>query len=225
MSESKNDKRYCILCDKIIDGFIVDPNINKPKFCPNCRSYNRTRMTYYHLEKNGFLGRPDLKVLHVAPHSSIEPRLRSKFASGYTTCDLVRDDVDSQQNLTAMTFGDRVFDLIIMNHVLEHIDEDEKALKELNRILVDDGCLHLMVQINRSRQHTCYHPDELNKPISEFAPMDHFREYAWDILEKLEKCGFATDVIDYTKLLSKEQLEYYGFKRDFILWCKKDSAG
>ena len=221
MSDSKLDKRYCILCQKTIDSFIVDPNINKPKFCPHCRSYNRTRMTFFHLEKNGFLQRSGLNVLHIAPHSSIEGRLRGTFGEKYITCDLVRSDVDYKQDITAMTFEDKTFDLVIMNHVLEHIDEDEKALKELNRILVDGGRLHLMVQINRSSRQTRYHPTEQAKSLTEFKPMDHIREYAWDILDKLEKCGFKPDVVDYYKLLSKEQLDYYGFKRDIILWCQK----
>ena len=221
MSDGKSTERYCILCENAVDRFIADPNINKPKFCPKCRSYNRTRMTYYHLKEYGLLQRQGLKVLHVAPHASIENKLRDVFGEGYITCDLDRSDVDYKQDLTAMTFGDKAFDLIIMNHVLEHIDEDEKALNELNRILVTGGSLHLMVQINRSNPRSRYHPAELNKPLSEFGPMDHIREYAWDIIDKLEKSGFAVSVIEYYKLLSKELLDYYGFKRDVILRCQK----
>jgi predicted SAM-dependent methyltransferase len=221
MSGDELDQKYCILCENAVDGFIVDPNINKPKFCPRCNSSNRTRMTYYHLKKNGFLQRSGLKVLHVAPHVSIESKLREIFGEGYMTCDLVRNGVDLRLDLTAMTFKDNAFDLIIMNHVLEHIHEDKKALNELNRILAVNGCLHLMVQINRSSRITRYHPADLAKPLSEFGPQDHIRLYAWDIVKKLEKCGFATQVVEYSKLLSKEQLDYHGFKRDVILWCQK----
>ena len=221
MPGDKVTQRYCILCENVIDHFLVDPNINKPKYCPHCRSYNRTRLTYYHLEQYGLLQRPELNVLHVAPHASIENKLRGIFGERYVTCDLVRMDVDYRQDLTAMTFADNEFDLIIMNHVLEHIDADEKALKELHRILAVGGALHLMVQINRSNPHSRYHPAEQRKPPAEFSPQDHIREYAWDVVPKLEQCGFSVNVIEYSKLLSKELRDYHGFKRDVILWCEK----
>ena len=86
----------------------------------------------------------DSHVLHFAPEKNLEDSFRKKFKN-YATADLFAD-ADLVLNLEDINVGNDEYDIIIANHVLEHVD-DKKAASELSRVLKKGGVLVCQVPI------------------------------------------------------------------------------
>ena len=57
-----------------------------------------------------------------------------KVKTGYTQC-IVQDET--------LPYDDGVFDVVVTNHVLEHVPDQEKHFSEIRRVLKDDGIVYL----------------------------------------------------------------------------------
>lgn len=115
--------------------------------CPKCHALERHRLQWLvlrELQKECDLA--ELRVLHVAPERFFESRLRGRCGS-YLTTDLVAKGVDRREDLTALSFGDGSFDLVYASHVLEHIQNDEAAIREIRRVLSPRGMAILPVPV------------------------------------------------------------------------------
>jgi SAM-dependent methyltransferase len=115
--------------------------------CPQCGALERHRVQ--HLVVTEILNDLDvskMKMLHIAP----EPFFRNFFASrfgGYETADLCMKGVDHRVNLQNTPFRDATYDFIFASHVLEHIPDDQKAIREIRRILKPGGIAILPVPV------------------------------------------------------------------------------
>ncbi|NIP39066.1 MAG: class I SAM-dependent methyltransferase [Candidatus Dadabacteria bacterium] len=87
------------------------------------------------------------KVLHVAPSKSLRPLFEQKLGEGYITADLYRKDVTVKMDITDIQYDDNAFDIIICSHVLEHVFDDKKAIREFYRVLKPGGEAFIMVPI------------------------------------------------------------------------------
>lgn len=119
--------------------------------CPSCGSLPRHRLEHL-VMKRVFRDRDtrDWRVLYVAP----EAFLRKHFVRGFgkvETADLVRNDVDHKQDLRDMSFADASFNMVVACHVLEHIDDDSAAIREVARVLRPGGVAILPVPIVAER--------------------------------------------------------------------------
>ncbi len=88
-----------------------------------------------------------LKVLHFAPEKILTQLFRSYTSIDYLSADLNPAKAMVKQDITGTTFNDNAFDIIFCAHVLEHIPDDGKAMRELRRILKPDGFAILQVPI------------------------------------------------------------------------------
>ena len=89
----------------------------------------------------------------MAPEACIQQRLLRDFRVRYLGIDRYDDDADAeQQDLTDLPYTDNAFDLVICNHVLEHIPDDRKAIAEISRVLSPNGRALIMVPIDHERQ-------------------------------------------------------------------------
>lgn len=115
--------------------------------CPKCHALERHRLQWLVLRellKERDLGK--LRVLHLAPEEFFESRLRGRCGS-YLTADIAAKGVDRKEDLTALSFDDGSFDLVYASHVLEHILNDEAAIREIRRVLSPGGIAVLPVPI------------------------------------------------------------------------------
>ena len=107
-----------------------------------------------------------------------------------------------------MPFEDNFFDFILCNHVLEHIVDDTKAMKELYRVLKRKGTAILQVPINVGRDRTFEDNNITTKKerIEKFGQYDHVREYGLDYYKKLESIGFSVEKNNYASKFNKNDI-------------------
>ena len=113
------------------------------------------------------------------------------FAEGYNYPSLVK-----KLDVTNLPFKNDHFDLIICNHVLEHINEDTKAIKEIYRVLKNNGKAILQVPISFKIDKT-FEDSRVTSPKQreiKFGQNDHVRVYGKDYVNRLESCGFSVEV-------------------------------
>lgn len=115
--------------------------------CPKCGALERHRLQYLVLQR--VLARLDpgqLRMLHFAPEAFFRPFFSARFGA-YETSDLSRKDVDHNVDLQDLPFPDGSYDFVFASHVLEHIPDDTRAIREIRRILVPDGIAILPVPL------------------------------------------------------------------------------
>ena len=142
----------------------------------------------------------------------------------YITTDLNSPIADVKADICNLPFQNDEFDFIICNHVLEHIPNDTKAMQEIYRVLAPGGTAILQVPYKASLQKT-FEDNSITDPKERakiFGQYDHVRIYGMDYFEKLESIGFKAQAVDYTKMLTSEEVEKYRLPMDELIpVCKK----
>lgn len=178
---------------------------------PSTLSLERHRLLWLYLQsETDFFVKP-LKMLHFAPEQAFYRRFRQQQNLDYTTTDLSSPLADVKADICQLPFEDNMFDVIFCNHVLEHIPDDTQAMRELYRVLKPGGWAVLQIPQDLSRA-TTFEDDSITDPKERakiFGQYDHVRVYGRDYFDKLRSIGFEVQEIDYTQMLSKEQVERY----------------
>lgn len=167
--------------------------------CPNCMSTARERLVLAYLEdKIKIEGK---KILHLSPEKNVSNYLRKRTT--VTTADLMPEiymGVDAniqQQDATQFTFADNSFDMIVANHVLEHIPDDRKAMREIYRVLRSPATAILQVPYSETIPATMEEPG-INNPTKQsaiFGQEDHVRIFSLnDYMQRLRSVGFSVEL-------------------------------
>jgi SAM-dependent methyltransferase len=138
-----------------------------------------------------------LRILHIAPEPQLERALRQLANIDYVTADLVEASVDVRLDVIMLPFSDASFDLIICNHVLEHVFDDRAAMTELHRVLRPGRQALLQVPIALALQDTLEDPTASTEAerIRMFGQRDHVRLYAaGDYMKRLKNAGFLVSL-------------------------------
>ncbi len=179
--------------------------------CIYCGSLERHRLLWIFLKQrtNLFDGRPK-RVLHVAPEPCIESRISCSIGSGYLTADLANPRAMVKMDVTQIEFEDESFDVIICNHVLEHIMDDRKAMREFNRILKPHGWAILLVPITAQKTYEDFSITSPRERLLAFGQEDHVRRYGPDYVDRLRESGFAVNVIFPADLMQRSDVVRMG---------------
>lgn len=191
---------------------------------PSTLSLERHRLLWLYLKhETDFLDSENTsdkkKVLHFAPEQCFLNRFKSLKSIDYTTTDLVSPIADVKADICDLPFDDNTYDVILCNHVLEHIPDDTKAMQELYRVLKPGGMGILQIPQDLSRART-FEDDSItdqNERAKIFGQYDHVRVYGRDYFDKLKSIGFKVDQVDYTNKLSEEQLKRYCLAKGEII--------
>lgn len=160
-------------------------------WCPSCDSRSRHRLITLWLEQAKPV-KSEARVLHFAAEESLQPAFRA-LAGEYVTADL-NDLFDIQLNIEAMDLADASFDVLIANHVLEHVDDD-KALADIARVLRPGGIAVITVPMIEGWDES-YEDLTIEDPVERTLVMsdpDHRRWYGRDIKDKIERVGLSFD--------------------------------
>jgi len=193
------------------------PNI----LCPICESLDRTRLLYlYLLHKTDLFQKPQ-KILHFAPEKAIEDRMRQLPNVDYLTADLYAGHVMIKVAITDIQFPDNFFDAIICNHVLEHVIDDRKAMREIYRTLKPGGWAILQVPISLVLEKT-YEDFSITTEAGReqaFGQSDHLRLYARDYKDRLEQAGFKVNLFEWTT-----EVENFGTRQNIFGLNEKETV-
>lgn len=166
-----------------------------------------------------------LKVLHFAPEQAFYKRFRNQKNLDYTTTDLFSPLADVKADICNLPFDDNLYDVILCNHVLEHIPDDTKAMQELYRVLKPGGMGIFQIPQDLSRAVT-FSDDSITDEKERakiFGQYDHVRVYGRDYFDKLRSIGFTVVEEDYTAKISPELVEKYCLaKGEIIPVCFKN---
>jgi SAM-dependent methyltransferase len=200
--------RWCPVCERSAARFRAFGNPSRIEAqCPHCLSLERHRLAWLFLARrtNLFDGRAKT-MLHVAPEFCFEPRLRKRIGAEYLTADLsnfamVRMDVER------IRYPDESFDVVFCSHVLEHVNDDRRAMREFARVLKRDGWAILLVPIIAE---VTYEDLSITDPAERrrlFGQEDHVRRYGPDYADRLREAGFHVTVTGVADLVSPEDAE------------------
>jgi len=180
-----NIKNICNLCGSIntLESYRYLPHKNEAiirnnSHCPTCLCQERHRFLYEYIKQNRDIIENKI-IVHVSSEVCFRERL-AKISRVYHRIDIDPYDKHVQMDIRKMEFESDTIDTFICSHVLEHVEDDDKAIKEIVRVLKKDGTALLLVPID-NREHT----EEFNNPNKE--DFDHVRNYGYiDFINKLK---------------------------------------
>jgi SAM-dependent methyltransferase len=129
-----------------------------------------------------------------------------------------------KMDITNMHFENNSFDVILCNHLLEHVEDDRKAIREMYRVLRKGGWAIIQPHIDNNRETTFEDPSITSPEERErlFNQRDHVRVYGQDYKNRLEEAGFVVCVEKYIKEIEEGELKRLSLPADEdIYMCKK----
>lgn len=207
---------FCPLCRSHLSRF--DPYGQPARLralCPNCGSLERHRLVwrYFQSRTDLFDGEPK-RLLHVAPEPQIAALLARVPAMNYLSIDLAEGAAMARMDLTDLDLPDDSFDVIYCSHVLEHVPDDRRAMRELYRVLRPDGWAVLHVPILRE---TTFEDSSVTTPEDRervFGQCDHVRIYGRDYVDRLREAGFDVCEDSLAEQSDPHAATYYGLCPD-----------
>lgn len=185
--------RYCPICGFRGRFWSYGASPRAEAMCPGCTSLERHRLIHLFLGWSG-LDLETRRVLHFAPEGFIHDMLND--TSNYVTADISGGRVDIDCDISSMPFHDDMFDTLIANHVLEHVDDDKTALREVRRVIARDGLAILSVPVVPTWKET-YEDPSIVSPVERrmhFGQTDHKRYYGRDFTNRLKEAGFSVEI-------------------------------
>lgn len=202
--------------------FGVKPRPNAQ--CPRYNSLERHRLIWLYLKNRTNFFSDNFKVLHFAPEYIFQKTFKSLPNLEYINVDLNSPLAMIKIDITNVPFKDNYFDVILCSHVLEHVMDDQLAMRELFRVLKPGGWAILQVPIDFKRDKTFEDPNIVSAEDRAriFGQKDHVRIYGRDYKDRLEKAGFTVKVDNYVRQLGTDVIKKYSLmKEQGIYFCIK----
>ncbi len=221
---NRGDAVECPLCGRGFRAFRDD--WNRPNaICWRCGAHERHRALWLYLDRlHPELLRNARELLHFAPEYCLEHRLRRIQRLDYKTADLDPTVGELQLDITDMDLPDGSFDAILCSHVLEHVEDDAAAMRELRRVVKPGGWAIVMVPLDINRTSTYENPS-VTSPADrerEFWQFDHVRLYAPDIAERLSAAGFEVTTERVAHELGRADAERHRLlESDYLFLCRR----
>lgn len=203
---------------------IVGAGYRLDAVCPGCGSLDRERLVYLYLKLKTNVFRGRVRLLHVAPEKSLQNVLKALPNVTYVSTDLASVGVMVKMDLIRMAFPDNSFDVVICNHVLEHIHDDRQAMSEICRVVKPEGWAIIQVPISLALEKT-YEDSEISLPEDRekaFGQEDHVRIYGRDYRDRLERAGFRVKLYSFFREFGWLGVHKYALLKDENLYvCSK----
>ena len=198
--------------------------VRKNALSPSTYSLERHRMLWLYLKNETNVFSKKIKLLHFAPEAAFHEIFKKSNNISYDTIDLDSPLAKIKADICNLPLEDNTYDFILCNHVLEHINDDIKAMSELYRVLKKGGIgiFQIPIDINRDKtfeDSSIKDPKERNKVFGQY---DHVRIYGMDYYDRLKSVGFSVEQIKYADNLTKDEIKKYCLNSNEIIpVCKK----
>lgn len=216
----------CNICNSSYSSFL--PYLNRPNaLCPKCGSLERVRLVHYFLEQLQLIN-TDTKLLHIAPERCLYDIFSKKLGTNYMPADKFEEVYTYpkgtiEMDITDIKMEDESVDAIICIHVLEHIQDDHKAIAELYRVLKKGGFAILQVPYDKDRTSTYEDPTITSQTDrrKHFGQFDHVRIYGTDFIDRFLQPGFTVEHQNFVDTLGNEIKDKHVFKQQEIFLLRK----
>jgi predicted SAM-dependent methyltransferase len=194
--------------------------------CPQCLSLDRERLVYLYLKTKTGVFRDQTRLLHVAPEKNLKRLLEASPNIDYAAADSVSPLARVKMDVTRIPYAADSFDVIICNHVLEHVQDDRRAMAELYRVLKPAGCAILQVPVSMLLDETCEESavDTPKERERLFGQSDHVRIYARDYKERLEEAGFGVELYNFAEEMGESFSARWGLIKEENLYVGSKPA-
>ena len=224
---------FCCLCERAVDSWLPHPRrAQRSQFmvlmgtvgsdlalyqCPHCGCNDRDRHLWMYMATAGLPEQlAGARILHMAPEAALEPRLAACRPAEYVRGDLFParagiERIDAQ----ALPFEDGRFDLIIANHLLEHVPQPERAIAEFSRCLAPGGMLIAQTPYAPKLHHTF---EVEGSHSADFAKLfygqeDHVRLFGGDVEGYFNAAGLSGRLLAHEELLGDMDPQEFGCNR------------
>ena len=193
--------------------------------CPSCLSLERHRMIWLWMERQTSLFKNHPRLLHIAPEPPLMKHFRKSYGSSkdYITADLESPLADQHFDVQNIPLPSDSIDVIICNHLLEHVENDRLAMQELHRVMKPGGWGIFLVPEDRERE-TTFEDDSIvdaKERTRLFGQYDHRRVYGRDYDQRLAEAGFVVERIAVSDLLSPEERRRHAVGNDDLVVVHK----
>ena len=203
----RGDAVECPICERTFARFLPYAG-RENAVCPGCGAAERHRLLWLWLcEEDRLRGR----VLAFGPDDATDERLRHLSRVKYTSSDIDGTQAMVAADITQLPFDDDTYDVILCSHVLEHVEDEQRALAELKRVLKPGGWAAIMVPVDRSVERTFEDANATTEQqrLERFGQIDHVRLYGRDVAQRLH----ADVVIDPLSRIAAEREARHGLRR------------
>lgn len=217
----------CPVCETHYRTFLPYGRINpRPNaLCPNCLSLERHRLIWLYLrERTNFFKAP-LDVLHIAPEACFIKRFETLHGDRYITADIESPLAKVKMDIHEIPFSENTFDVVLCNHVLEHVRDDIQAMREIHRVLRPGGFSILQVPFFNPIPEVTQEDASITDPRARekmFGQDDHVRKYGHDYPQRLERAGLKAVKEDFVNQLPEGSREKFGLMKETLYIGRKN---
>lgn len=192
--------------------------------CPSSLSLERHRLMWLYLKEKTDFFMKKLKLLHIAPELCFMDIFEKMKNLEYITGDLESPLAKVKMDVLDIPFKENSFDVVFCNHVMEHVDSDIKAMKEIHRVLKPGGWAIMQSPVYPYLEKTLEDPSITDPKEREkiYGQNDHLRKFGRDYGERLREAGFKVTEDNYLDELSDEVRKRYALpEEEIIYFCEK----
>lgn len=201
----------------------VSADGHRSLICPRCNALGRHRVDWLYLtDHTDILQRPT-RLLHIAPEVCLETPLRRMPHIDYLSADYDSALAMEKLDVRNIHHGDESFDAVICNHVLQLVDDDRTAMRELSRIIRPGGWALIQSSVDEQRADTIEksivaNPEDGSGRYEEVFQRIYGRA---DYVDRLEQAGFTVTISDFAGKLQPAVQQRLGLDLDEIVYLSR----
>lgn len=188
-------RRECPICGYKGFFYAVGVPLRFDAACYRCSSVERHRQHHLLTEQH-----PDwiddAEILHFGPEKCFVEDYKARSAR-YVMADYLPTREEVRVDIQKIQFGDNTFDTVICHQILEHVPDDQAAIRELHRVVRPTGRVLLTAPFVAKWQRSFSDPSALDPKTRDllFGQNDHLRFYGADFADSLKNAGF--EIFEY----------------------------